>query len=233
MFGGGRRPGELTVTLPTGMKASFTTYSSQLGPFVDIFVKRIYEKIPSFVGKRGQVVFDLGANVGFYTLLQAAAVGPTGHVYAFEPQREAYEMLRRNVEQNELGWVTCVHRAVFSASGEELTLWSCPRWSSTASLYRGTRTGDRGGTVTSISLDDFVEERGIDRIDIVKMDTEGAEASIIQGGLRRAMPITKRVVMESHVTKDQVRRLLAPLGFEMVLDYRAENCAYFERRSDR
>ena len=83
--------------------------------------------------------------------------------------------------------------------------------------------------VEGTTLDAFVEAHGIERIDILKLDTEGAEADIVKGGLQRALPITRRVVMESHNTRYQVRDLLAPLQFQLALDDRSSHVVYFER----
>ena len=85
--------------------------------------------------------------------------------------------------------------------------------------------------LASTTLDAFVQAHRIEHIDILKMDTEGAEAEIVKGGLKYALPVTQRVVMESHGTRYLVRDLLAPLGFELVLDYQARNVVYFERTS--
>ena len=217
-----------TIHLEDGSRVAYQTFSSQLGPYVEILLDGIYDRCPGFDATPGQTVFDLGANIGFYTLKHARAVGPRGHVYAFEPNPRTFQLLLRNVRDNGLHWVTCLPYAVSSKSRETVTLWSSPRWTSTASLFPDTkRTGTEGVAVETISLDDFVAEAGIGRIDILKIDTEGAEALVVEGGLRRALPMARRVVMESHRTREKVRELLEPLGFKMVLDDRAHHVVFF------
>jgi FkbM family methyltransferase len=223
------RPYLLTLQAE-GLQVTYETFSSQLGPYIDIFVERVYEQVPSFRAEPGQTVLDIGANIGFYTLRQAMAVGPTGRVYAFEPNPSAFDLLTSNVQDNALEWVTCVPKAV-SNNREDARLWLSRRWTSTASLFHDTRrTGESGIFVASLTLDEFVEKQKIDRIHLLKMDTEGAEAIIVEGGLRLALPMTDRVVMESHRTRARVTELLAPLGFEIVLDDGRNHIVYFERR---
>jgi FkbM family methyltransferase len=223
------RPYLLTLRA-NGLRIAYETFSSQLGPYIDIFLDQVYEQVPGFRAQPGQTVLDIGANIGFYTLRQATAVCSAGRVYAFEPNPRAFELLTRNVRANALDWVTCVPKAV-SRNQETARLWLSPRWSSTASLFHDARrTGEDGISVSSITLDEFVEEHGIERIDILKMDTEGAEAIIVEGGLRSALPATDRVVMESHRTRARVTELLAPLGFHVTLDDTRNHIVYFEKR---
>ena len=226
---------EMTVFL-SGFHVSFRTKSSQLGAYVDIFVRHIYEQLSGFIPKPNWIIVDVGANIGFYSLFQAKAVGPTGLVYAFEPAPDCYALLKKNVEQNNLSWVKCFPLAL-SSRKEKLAFHVAPHATSTAHLHYQFPDGSPqvfnnqkdGIAVESTTLDAFVQDHRIDRIDILKIDTEGAEADIVKGGLQYALPITQRVVMESHNTRYLVRDLLAPLGFELVYDYRDLHVVYFER----
>jgi hypothetical protein len=93
--------------------------------------------------------------------------------------------------------------------------------------------------VQGTTLDAYVEAQGIARIDVLKMDVEGAEIDIVRGGLRLALPSTKRLVMEWHrvrspdmpagQTWEPVRDLLAPLGFRVALRDRGRRIVYYER----
>jgi FkbM family methyltransferase len=66
----------------------------------------------------GDVVLDLGANVGFFTLLYARQVGSNGHVHAFEPGIQSFALLQSNVAVNALSNVTTHHAAVGDQDGE-------------------------------------------------------------------------------------------------------------------
>ncbi len=226
---------EMTVTLD-GLRVSFRTKSAQLGAYVDIFTSNVYEKLSRFVSKPGWTIVDAGANIGCYALRQAKAVGPGGRVYAFEPYPDSYALLRKNMEQNDFSWVTCFPLALSSQQGKLASLAS-PEETSTAQLRYHSPDGlpevfsgqEDSLAVESTTLDTFVRTHGIHHIDILKMDTEGAEADIVRGGLQYALPVTDRVVMESHNTRYLVRDLLTPLNFELVLDYRKKHIVYFEK----
>ncbi|HEY0557506.1 MAG TPA: FkbM family methyltransferase [Thermoanaerobaculia bacterium] len=126
----------------------------------------------------GMVIFDVGANIGFYTLLLAKRVGPSGRVHAFEPDPLSFAILSRrarrpNVELNP------------TAAGDRtgrITLFT----------HRSNRADNRvhdslgGETAESVdvrltTLDDYCAARGIDRIDAVKMDIQGAEVAALTG----------------------------------------------------
>lgn len=230
-LGIGPRRRELNLQL-SGLNVTCLTFSAHLGAYVDIFLDRIYEKVLGFTPQPGNVVFDLGANIGFYTLMAARAVGPSGHVYSFEPNPRAFKLLTTNVQSNGLDWVNCYPYAVADRDSQELRLWASEGDTSTGSLfYDKLRTGETTIGVPAICLDDFVEQNRIRGIDLLKMDTEGSEALIAQGGLQKALLLTRRIVMESHNTRYPVRDLIEPLGFEMVLDDRPTHTVYFEKRN--
>src|ERR1035441_6724268 len=91
--------------------------------FVDSVLHDQYEpETKALLGsliRPGMTVFDIGAHVGHYTLLAARIVGPTGRVYAFEPEPENFALLKRNVELNGYKNVTCVPKEIGRASCRE------------------------------------------------------------------------------------------------------------------
>src|ERR1039457_4559604 len=70
--------------------------------------------------KAGQVVYDVGANVGFYSLLASVIVGDAGHVYSFEPFPENVRQLRKHLEMNHIKNCTVIDAAVSSADGDAI-----------------------------------------------------------------------------------------------------------------
>jgi FkbM family methyltransferase len=220
----------MSLKLEGGLEARVRAFSAQVGPYVEIFLERVYERHPGFVSRPGDIVLDVGANVGFFTLRQAQKVGPTGKVFAFEPNPSAYELLVENINHNGFTWVSAINAAMSDRGGQTATFWVSQRQTSTGSLFRDHgRTGESSITSRTIKLDDFVARENLDRIDLLKMDTEGAEALIIEGGLQRAVPITRRIVMESHNTRQPVEELLRPFGFSMVHWEPDAHVAYFAR----
>jgi FkbM family methyltransferase len=126
----------------------------------------------------GDVALDLGANIGFHTLLLARAVGPSGRVYAFEPDPANFALLKRNVERHGYGNVVLVQKAVSDKT-------------STATLFR---SGDNSGdhrlapaaegraelAVETVRLDDYFAGQEV-RVGVVKMDIQGSEAGALSG----------------------------------------------------
>jgi FkbM family methyltransferase len=124
-----------------------------------------------------QTVVDIGANVGFYTLAAARAVGPQGRVLAFEPEPRNCERIRRNLEANGHHNVTLCQMAVSDRSGRaRLFLGSdC----GIHSLLRERASGE-ALEVEVVSLDDYLERHDLTP-DLIKIDAEGVELQVLRG----------------------------------------------------
>jgi FkbM family methyltransferase len=156
----------------------------------------------------GDTVLDVGANIGYYTLLAAVLVGPTGRVHSFEPEPRNAGFLRRHAEINRMRRVTVQQAAVSDRAG-------------TARFDFGSGSGtghlaDAGALeVRTLRLDDYCAEHGL-APSAVKIDVEGAEMSVLQGArgmLERHRPV---VFLSTHGA--EVHR--ASLAFLRGLGYR-------------
>jgi FkbM family methyltransferase len=136
----------------------------------------------------GDVVLDIGANIGYFTLLFARLTGPTGHVYAFEPEPRNFSYLLRNVEMNGYSHASVFQRAVSNQAGS-VTLFVCGydsghhtiNQSGGIEVYRHGRSGDTIQVeVDTVVLDRWLSER-TSKVDVVKLDVEGAEMLAIDG----------------------------------------------------
>ena len=128
--------------------------------------------------KKGDVVIDVGANIGYYTLLFAKLVGEEGRVYAFEPDPDNFELLKRNVEINRYENVVLVQKAV-SQKTEEIKLYLSARNKGDHRTY--TLNDNRDSiAIQSTSLDDYFEADGR-IIDFIKMDIQGSEGDAVLG----------------------------------------------------
>lgn len=126
------------------------------------------------------VVLDVGANIGQYVLLAADAVGSSGHVYAFEPDPRNRVLLEANIQRNSFTDRVSVWAGAVSASSGEvyLELDSDGTRNSVKSQPPG---GKPGMVVRSTSIDDFTIENNIKEINLIKIDVEGHELSVLQG----------------------------------------------------
>jgi FkbM family methyltransferase len=138
------------------------------------------------------VFLDVGANSGFYSLL-AQAVNPNAFVAAFEPSPANAAVLRDNVALNEFA-IECLEAAVTDRSGP-VTLFDFPGFSYSASLVEGFRPGTSVRTVQGVTLDDFLELRGLAGKSVLcKIDVEGHELAVLQGAKRLLAAGTTAVV---------------------------------------
>lgn len=127
--------------------------------------------------KPGMVFVDVGANIGLFTLTAARQVGPTGHVYAFEPGKGNCALLRKNIEQNGYKNVTVIEKAVTDKSGT-CTLFESEFNPADHRIYEVSKDRKQV-TIECIALDDYFKLGAT--IDMVKMDIEGAEELAIKG----------------------------------------------------
>jgi FkbM family methyltransferase len=138
----------------------------------------------------GMNVLDIGAHVGFFSLLLARLVGPRGQVTSFEPMPNNYARLAENLRLNQLEQVTAVNLAVLARSGEmEANAPEGEPYSGSISLYQD--YGTPRIRVQATSLDEYLTPSGR-RVDFIKMDVEGAEGDVLRGGMetiRRFRPV--------------------------------------------
>lgn len=162
---------------------------------------------------------DVGAFVGFYALL-AGHANPTGRVLAYEPLPALYRRLLDNVAANKLPNILCEQKAVGRASGRADFYHLDVALPSSSGLSRDFMTSGghdvRRMTVDVVALDDELPRLGIDAVDLVKVDTESTEPDVIAGMLRtiaRDRPDIIAEVLDGLGTRDELRRMLAPLGY--------------------
>jgi FkbM family methyltransferase len=145
-------------------------------------------------------VVDVGANVGYFTLLAARAVGAGGRVYAFEPEPRNLELLRRSVEVNGFaGWVHVSEKAVLDTTGSAILHMPDDSHGGAPSLFGG---WPRQVAVQTVSLDEFFSEGT--RVDAVKLDVEGSESCIFSG-MRRVLDDNPDIVVIMEFTPVIVR----------------------------
>ena len=219
------KPRQLRIPLRT-ITILINTSRRDIVGYWEVWLEREYSPIPAFETNDGDIVVDVGTNVGFHVLHRARST-PSGRVFAFEPDPISYEMLTRNLEANGIANVTCANVAVSDAPGE-LSFISHRLSLQSRVVPNGTPGAVR---VPCTTLDAVVKETGLARIDLLKIDTEGHELNVIRGGLRAALPITSRIALEYHSLEDKIEitRLLREHGFDLARE--GDNLLFLTRRA--
>lgn len=122
---------------------------------------------------------DIGANIGGYSLFVAAKAGPQARIIAIEPQPEVFGQLSYNIRLNPFGNVKAIEAAVADRSGE-LTLFLDPKNKGEASVKIVSADESRQVKVPARTLLDIATAEGLDHIDAIKLDVEGAEDIILK-----------------------------------------------------
>lgn len=143
------------------------------------FEKENYEKeqveVIKKIVKSGDVVADVGANVGFYTILLSKLVGKAGKVYAFEPEPSNYFLLKKNIKGNFCQNVVCYKEAISNSS--KITFFSFNKKSKGGGSLTAKSEHDTKTKVIVETLDNKIKEK----VSFIKVDVEGTEIDVLKG----------------------------------------------------
>lgn len=175
----------------------------------------------------GMVFFDVGANEGFYSVFASRRVGETGSVWAFEPSVREIERLTANVGLNGLTNVRPVRVALADEDGDAELLIACDEHSghNTLGQFVYESGPDRREPVRLRRLDSLLQEGGPERLDILKIDVEGAEMRVLTGArdaLRKFRPfilleMNDRSLKTQGTSRDNVIRYLESHDYRLYL----------------
>jgi FkbM family methyltransferase len=135
-------------------------------------------------------VIDIGAHVGYYSLLAARSIGSTGRVISFEPSPGNFELLVYNIGLNGLGKIIQAENAALGDVSGELDLYLSIYNTGDHRIYQTLSDDDEifnagavrpSVRVAVMALDEYLAERDISKVDIVKIDVQGAEMSVLSG----------------------------------------------------
>jgi FkbM family methyltransferase len=162
----------------------------------------------------GDVFYDLGANIGLFSLLAARVAGSTGKVFSFEPDAQIAERLRRNASYNNFYNITVVPMGVWSASGD-VNFVSADFTSPDHGVgkFDPDRAGVAGIPARCVALDDFVQASPPPNA--IKCDVEGAEVEVFRGATKLVSFHHPWILCELHSrTIDQAwRELIGGFGY--------------------
>ena len=167
----------------------------------------------------GMTFYDVGANIGIFSMMAARIVGPEGQVIAFEADPEIADRLREHARRNSFSWVNVEQKAAWRESGMVMF----ERVDASVSPDRGVghvvdSKNERVVTLDAIALDDCSPTYRVP--DFIKCDVEGAEGEVFEGARRLLATHRTRVLCEIH--NERSRQLV--LAEFSRFDYVCENC---------
>jgi FkbM family methyltransferase len=193
-----------------------------IGKFMFVF-RENYEPELTYLGQLlspGKTFVDVGAAFGIYALVASKLVGKSGRVIALEPTSQSLVVLRRNIALNGLSNVLVLPLAASLTNGK-------------ARLYHGSEPGSNslgkdastGGVCEEIyteCLDRLVRQAGVEHVDLIKMDVEGAEELVLRGAKRVVTSMHPAIIFEVYpvaaarlgLSASGAWELLAAWGYE-------------------
>lgn len=180
-----------------GLRYTFQAYA------LDLVHEEETTKLFKKIVRPGNIVLDLGANIGYFTLIASKLVGSNGKIFSFEPDQKNYEYLTKNINFNNFKNISTFNKAVSSKNGKE-KFYFCSYDSGHHTLKQplGIEAYSKGRAyqeeyriVETVAIDSFLAQNKID-VDIIKIDVEGAEALAFQGMSKTLSKPNIKIFME-------------------------------------
>jgi FkbM family methyltransferase len=211
-FGRGIQPHRVWRGLASGYKmcVSPNEHLGYLFGTVETYLQKLIEDQVH----EGDVVYDIGANIGYVSLGLAKQVGPRGKVIAFEPVPENIARLRKNIQINGLRNVRVLEYAV-SDNRFQSTIRILENLSTASLVWHRTDPTASEIVVETISIDELVESGHIETPTFVKIDVEGAEGQVLAGMRKTLVGAHPVLFLEcSDAGREKTWDLLRQLGYK-------------------
>ena len=200
------------------------------------------EIIDRFSPKQGDIVVDIGAHMGRYTIISSKRIGPHGKVIAIEAEPFNFEILSRNIKLNQLSNILALNYAVYSK--ETRVKLYLPGRESGYTIFNTTisnrsKSGQKFVEVRANTLDNLLQQNGITEVNWIKIDVEGAEFEVLKGA-HNVLSKSKCIVLlievhgDPNVVKPKVQEFLSLYGFKLEFEkiYWTGSMHIFARKSD-
>jgi FkbM family methyltransferase len=206
---------EIEMIHRSGLRIRLRTKTDDLRIVKSNFVKTKYARTFLPIGK-DSIIVDVGAHIGSFSLMVARNAYK---VLAFEPESSNYQMLKKNVKLNHLENMSVFEMAVSGRSGHQDIYTYRGGSSSDYSLYKRGIVDIKAGRISTISIEDIIAREGLPRIDLLKLDCEGAEHDILRNISFETASKIMGIAMETHSLPSEVSvdipSRLEELGFEV------------------
>jgi FkbM family methyltransferase len=193
----------------------------------------IHFLIQKMSDKHQTTILDIGANIGWHSVLWAKAL-PNSKIFAFEPAPDTYALLRRNIDRNSLNQqIYPISKAVSNEPG------ILPFFRSKDNAYSSLKDTKRREILDQISvpvttIDEFVETHQLTEISLIKIDVEGLETQVVQGGLTTLDKFAPDLFVEiyggqnSNPDPEATIQLISSLGYKSFVMKNAQISPYHQ-----
>lgn len=175
--------------------------------------------------KQGSIVVDIGANVGYFTLLSSLVVGDKGKVYAFEPEPKNYQLMLQNIKLNKLSNIVAENKAVSDKNGSIEFFVDEVESGGNSIFQNAVQYGDKDLShsiqIETVSIDKYFSNNEV--IDFIKIDVQGAETLVLDGmrdivkrndNIKMVIEIAPYWLEKAGYSTAQCWELLTELGFK-------------------
>jgi FkbM family methyltransferase len=150
-------------------------------------------KIKNYVNS-GDTVIDVGANIGFFSLLLSELIGQNGKIYAFEPSNRLFNRLDKTVRINETKNIKIINLALGESEGSAMLHYN-PKQSGLSSIATNLKSDTLQEEIKITTLDKFAESIA-ERVSFIKIDTEGFEPQVLKGARRLILKDKPKIYLE-------------------------------------
>lgn len=187
---------EIIYKLKSGVKYIIRSGKADRWIFNEVVLRKVY--LPKELKLTpDSIILDIGAHLGTFTVL-AAKMCPNGKIYAFEPNPENFTILTKNIKLNNLKNVEPIKKAVGDKTGKRIFFIN-PADSDRHTIVKNCTVNEKEFIrIESISLSDFINEKKLDRIDLLKVDCEGCEYELFNKENIETLKYIKQIIMEVH-----------------------------------
>lgn len=145
--------------------------------------------------RKNDIVIDVGANIGYYTLLSAKIVGDNGRVYAFEPSQKVYKKLKYNISLNNFKNIITECLGVSDKENKErLCLQSSYKIHEESKI--------ENTEIDMITLDSYIKRKKINKVDFIKIDTDGFDFAILKGAINTIKKFRPTIIVETDLNEE-------------------------------
>ncbi len=161
--------------------------------------------------KRGDTVFEVGAYTGFHAIRLSQIVGKSGHVTAIEAVPSNFEILKKNIEGNNIENITALNYAIWNQKGS-IAFNVDERQKNSA--VENVIDKKKQIEIPSQTIDNLIESLNVKKLDFIRIQTNGAELEALQGMANTFKLKPKILVAVPYINKEKIQRMLDDLGYK-------------------